>query len=148
MEPFINKLKAFLSANSFSTEQIYNCNETGLLWRGILNKTLDNQNMKPSGLKASKERVTLLLCANAKGTHRLPLLFIHNAAKPRCLKNNNMNNLPVHYYNQSSSWMTLNIFEEWFHKHFVPSVEDYFKSISRNQKQCYFMIMHHVIQLS
>ena len=49
-----------------------NCDETGLLWRGILNKTLDKNNSKPTGIKTTKMRVTLLFCANAKGLHRLP----------------------------------------------------------------------------
>ena len=32
--------------------------------------------------KKSKERVTLLGCANASGTSRVPLAFIHKSAKP------------------------------------------------------------------
>ena len=98
------------------------------MWRGISNKTLDKNNSKPTGIKTSKMRVTLLLCANAKGSHRLPLVFIHNAAQPRCMKAENMNDLPVHYYKQASSWMNSQIFEDWFHKHFVPLVEEHLTS--------------------
>ena len=82
VEPFITQLKKEISKGNYSTEQLYNCDETGLLWRGIPNKTLDKNNSKPTGIKTSKTRVTLLLCANAKGSHRIPLAFIHNAAQP------------------------------------------------------------------
>ena len=43
--------------------------------------------------KKSKNRVTLLGCANASGTCKLPLAFIHKSAKPRCFKHMNMASL-------------------------------------------------------
>ena len=51
--------------------------------------------------KKSKDRVTLLACANATGTCKIPLTFIHTSARPRCLKNMNMDMLPVHYSEKS-----------------------------------------------
>lgn len=36
-----------------------------------------------------------MLCANASGTIRLPLVFIHTAKKPRCFTRTNMDTLPV-----------------------------------------------------
>ena len=61
-------------------------------------------------------------CANASGTHRLPLMLINKSQKPRCFKHMDMNNLPVHYYAQNKSWMDSRLFTEWFHNRFVPSV--------------------------
>ena len=48
--------------------------------------------------KKSKDRVTLLGCANASGTCKLPLAFIHKSAHPCCFKHMDMNTLPVHYF--------------------------------------------------
>ncbi len=67
----------------------------------------------------SKERVTLLACSNAAGTCRLPLMFIHTSAKPRCFKHMDMNSLPVHYYLQKKAWTDSTLFESWFHDRFV-----------------------------
>ena len=53
--------------------QIYNCNETGLCYRLLPEKTL-----------AAKERVTLMACSNATGNHMLPLLFVGKAMNPQC----------------------------------------------------------------
>ena len=36
-----------------------------------------------------------------------------------------MATLPVHYYKQANAWMDANVFENWFHNKFVPSVKKY-----------------------
>lgn len=75
-----------------------------------------------------KQRVTAMVCANASGTNRLPLVLIGTAKKPRCFKGTNMNALPVHYYDQKNAWMSQAIFTDWFHKIFVPNVRKDLKS--------------------
>lgn len=63
-----------------------------------------------------KQRITAMLCANASGTIRLPLVFIHTAKKPRCFARTNMDTLPVSYYAQPNAWMSQQIFGDWFKK--------------------------------
>ena len=58
-----------------------------------------------------------MACANATGSHKLPLMFIGKAANPRCFKNVNKSALPVLYYSDNE------IFSNWFHHHFVPAVK-------------------------
>ena len=50
--------------------------------------------------KQSKDRITLLGCANATGTCKLPLTCIGKSAKPRCFKHMDMKELPVNYCSQ------------------------------------------------
>ena len=47
------------------------------------------------GFKKPKDRVTLMARANANGTIKLSLAFIHKSLNPRCFKNINKNDLPV-----------------------------------------------------
>jgi hypothetical protein len=49
---------------------------------------------KCTGGKKSKERLTVLLCGNMVGEMEKPLVTV-KAAKPRCVKNLKINNLPV-----------------------------------------------------
>ena len=77
-------------------------------------------------MKKQKDRITLMACANATGTHKSPLLFVGKAANPRCFQNINKNTLPVTYYNQKNAWVDTKIFTDWFHKHFVPTVTKHF----------------------
>ena len=64
-------------------ENVFNCDETGLYWKLMPNKTFVTAGESAAkGSKKPKERVTLMACANAAGTVKFPLVFINN---PRCL---------------------------------------------------------------
>ncbi len=83
------------------TNQIFNADETGLWWRLMPSKYLVHSGEKrAANFKKAKERVTLLGCANATGTCKLPLAFIHVSKKSRCFKNMDMTKLPVNYFTQ------------------------------------------------
>ena len=64
--------------------------------------------------KLSKERITILLCANMTGSEKLPLMVIGKFKKPRCFQG--VNCLPVKYEANKNAWMTSTVFEEWIRK--------------------------------
>ena len=80
------------------------------------------------GLKKAKDRLTVLGCTNATGTHKLKPILIGKSAKLRCFKHVNMDALPVIYKSQRNAWMNLEIFAEWFKKDFVPAVKSHQRS--------------------
>lgn len=82
-------------------------------------------------LNGPKDRITLGLCANASGTFKLPLIVIQKTAKPLCF---NMNIFPVHYLKQPNACMDQELFFEWFHRKFVPAVEEYLDNIGLEKK--------------
>lgn len=73
----------------------------------------------------SKDRITVLCCANASGTHKLRLAVVGKSKNPRAFKNVNPKNLPVDYYNQNAAWMDRVIFKKWFYEKFIPQVKTY-----------------------
>lgn len=77
------------------------------------------------GFKISKDRITVLCCANATGTHKLKLAVIGKSKNPRAFKNFNRKLLPVDYYSQSSAWVDRIIFADWFHSKFIPQVRKF-----------------------
>lgn len=106
---------------NFKLENIYNADETGINWCSLPRKTLASGTEKScAGGKVRKDRTTALVCANAFGSHALPLLIIGKYSKPRPLKN--LAVLPVIYKCQNSAWMDKDIFMDWFKNHFIPSV--------------------------
>lgn len=108
--------------------QIFNADETGLNYKMLPSKTLAGaKERQVSGFKQSKERVTVMVCSNADGSLKLPLVVIGKYANPRKLKNIPKNILPVYYTNQKSAWMDSNIFEKWFKEEFVPRVSAFLK---------------------
>lgn len=121
--------KKMIEQNGFTRDQVYNADETGLIYKALPTKTLAALSEKYApGYKMQKQRVTAMVCANASGNNRIPLLLIGTAKKPRCFKNVNMKALPVHYYAQKNAWMTQSIFTDWFKNVFVPYVQRDLKS--------------------
>lgn len=132
---FKKKFDELMRENGYTRDQVYNADETGLNYKALPTKTLASfcENFAP-GYKMQKQRVTLMMCANANGTHRLPLLVLGSAKRPHCYKGISMDALPVTYRNQKKAWMTQSIFTEWFHVIFVPSVQDDLKKKNLPQK--------------
>ena len=122
--PFKKDLQQVMEENQITLEQLYNCDETGLYYRSLPAKTLAVQSEKQaSGMKKQKDRVTLMGCSNATGTHKFALMFVGKAANPRCFKHVNKKALPVVYYNQRNAWADCEIFTDWFYHQFIPGVK-------------------------
>ncbi|GFX38324.1 jerky protein homolog-like [Trichonephila clavipes] len=93
---YVTTFANLIAEGNYSPQQIYNADETGLNFRALPKKSLASQDEKSApGYKMSKDRVTLMVCSNAFGNHKLPLMAIGKSAKPRAFKNVNMKSLPV-----------------------------------------------------
>lgn len=126
---FKDTFQKMIDQNGFTRDQVYNADETGLIYKALPTKTLAALSEKYApGYKMQKQRVTAMVCANASGNNRIPLLLIGTAKKPRCFTKMNMNALPVNYYAQKNAWMTQAIFTDWFKNIFVPYVQRDLKS--------------------
>ena len=93
----------------FSTDDIFNLDETGLFWRLLPNKTMSFRGERCTGGKKSKHRITLLVGANMSGTEKFPLLAIGKSNRPRALENKE---IPVKYKANRKAWMTAKLFED------------------------------------
>ena len=107
---FIKSLSNKISELVLTPEQVYNADETGLNWRQLPTKTFVTRDEKRvSGRKLLKERITLMVCSNGAGSHKLKLLVVGKSKNPRAFKNTIIVNLPVVCMNQSRAWVTREI---------------------------------------
>ena len=97
--------------SNYAPEDIYNADEMGLFYKLQPAKSMVHSGEDGRGGKRSKDRLTVMPCANMTGTDKLPLLIIGKAQKPRCFKN--VKTLPCTYKANKCSWMTGAIFTEW-----------------------------------
>ena len=87
----------------YSPEDTYNADETGLYFRAMPEHTYLFKNDSTRGFKSSKERVTVVCCANMKGEQR-HLLVTGKSKNPRCFEG--VRSLPVDCYANASAWKT------------------------------------------
>ncbi|XP_054631460.1 tigger transposable element-derived protein 4-like [Dunckerocampus dactyliophorus] len=96
--------------DGYAFRDIYNMDETGLFYKASIDSTLHFKGTDCSGGKQSKERITLMLCANALG-EKEPAMVIGKAIKPHCFGKIDRKDLLVDYHANKKAWMTSNLFE-------------------------------------
>jgi hypothetical protein len=89
----------------YDPENVYNMDETGLFFR-LLPKysiLMPNEDISSTrGKKKAKDCVSLIVCANVSGTHKIPCIIIGKSKEPTCIKDQHW---PVPYFNQAKAWM-------------------------------------------
>lgn len=130
-----NILKGIIERGGYKPQQVFNVDETGLYWKRMPDRTYISKTEKSApGYKVSKERLTLLLGANASGDFKLKPLLIYLSENPRPLKGLNKNQLPVIWRSNKKAWMTKATFEDWFKNHFCTEVKKYLRDTNLSNK--------------
>ncbi|XP_069176831.1 tigger transposable element-derived protein 7-like [Procambarus clarkii] len=125
VDSFKAKLNEYIVSNNLRKYQVYNADETGFMWRAVPSTSLTSRMQENiPGRKISKERLSVLLCANADASHRTKCAVVGKSKNPRALKNI-MQALPVIYYNSKKSWFNQIIFTDWFENHFCKEVREF-----------------------
>ena len=71
------------------------------------------------GKKKIIDRVSVVVCANATGEHKIPISLIGNPKKTACVMNRKW---PTIYMQQKRAWMDQSVYWKWFEEVFVPEV--------------------------
>lgn len=98
--------------SGYEQRNIFNCDETGLFFRIVPENAMSFTNETCSEGNLSKERLTVLLCANLSGEFEKPLV-IGKVGKHNCFKNINSDDLGVIWKSNTKAWMTRSIMTEW-----------------------------------
>lgn len=138
-EQFCGFFRSLAAEHGLSPEQVYSADETGLVWRCLPNSSPDDGTVPR--FKQSKDRLTVLMCANATGSHRIKPLAIGKGGGPRAFRG--IQHLPIAYRAQGNAWVDKEIFSDWFHHIFVPSVREHFRTIGLPEDSKAILLLDH-----
>ncbi|GFY63055.1 tigger transposable element-derived protein 1 [Trichonephila inaurata madagascariensis] len=121
------KFQEFIETEGYRPQQIFNCEETGLFWKRMPNRTYITKYEKSvPGHKPMKDRLTLLLGANASGDMKLKPLLVYNSGNPRAIKKYSVikSKLPEMWRSNQRAWVTQDLFKEWLFKAWAMNMKD------------------------
>ena len=96
--PFREELNRIINSEGLLLSQVYNFDETALFWRALPTSTqVFGRTTQAKGRKLDKSRISVLVGANADGSHRLPPVVCGKSARPRAIKDC-MATLPIPYH--------------------------------------------------
>ncbi|GFT27189.1 tigger transposable element-derived protein 1 [Nephila pilipes] len=127
-ENFIKVFEKLISEEGYLSQQVLNCDETGLFRKKMPRCMFITAEEKSLfGHKAMKDRLTLALCANAIGDFKIKPLLVYHSENPRAFKAYKVikEKLQVLWGANSKAWVTRQFFIEWMNMVFGPSVKKY-----------------------
>jgi hypothetical protein len=107
----------------YDPENVYNMDETGLFFRLLPRYNLlmpDEDISTTRGKKKSKDRVSLIMCANIVEIHKIPCTLISKPKALACIKDRQWH---VPYFGQAKAWMDVETCWKWFNEVFFPEVK-------------------------
>ncbi|KAI4455909.1 hypothetical protein MML48_8g00001583 [Holotrichia oblita] len=113
---FKEKFKDVILNEFYDLNNVYSSEEFVLYWKALPGKSVIEEEIKES----QQEQITLILCSNATGTHKLPLLVI---GKEEIFNNEEICNSPVVFRNETIILSYNDIFIDWYDNIFVPEVK-------------------------
>ncbi|XP_015431885.1 PREDICTED: jerky protein homolog-like [Dufourea novaeangliae] len=129
---FIENFKKLIEGEKIDVENIYNMDESRLLWKAlptqmladIKEKHISDYKMQKRSKKKSircytnhKGRIRMILCANVSGTNKITPLVINKSKKPKP-----KTNAPIILKSQANGCMNQSLFLDWFQNQFKPNV--------------------------
>ena len=108
----------------YSLENIYNVDETGLIFKLFPKNTYismheNRKTVRGTKSMKAKDRITSYLCTNASGTLQLPMAVSGKAKNPRCFK---FKSPCFPYFHQKNAWSDTQTFKQWDCNVFLPFV--------------------------
>ncbi|GBM38515.1 Tigger transposable element-derived protein 1 [Araneus ventricosus] len=127
-EDYLKIFSELIEANGYIPQQVFNCDETGLFWKKMPNRTYITAEEKiMPGHKPMKDRLTLALCANASGDCKIKPLLVYHSENSRAFKSHKIlkEKLQVMWRVNPKAWVTRQFFVQWVNLVFGPSVKKY-----------------------
>jgi hypothetical protein len=113
-EIILAKFLSVIQEHVYLPQQVFNLDETGLIWKRKPSKTfLSVQDKRAPAFKSSEDRFTLLLEGNASGDHKTKPPTAYHSENPRALNGYSKEDLPAVWRSHKKAWFTGALFEPY-----------------------------------
>ena len=90
-------LAEIMNEGGYTKQQIFSVDRVAFFWKKVPSRSFLVGEKSIPGFRASKDRLTLLLGANAAGDFNLKPVLLYQSENPRAFKNYAQSTLPVLY---------------------------------------------------
>lgn len=119
---------------SFGPDYVYTLSEARLFYQLVPNQLLEYPPQRDHPASTSEDRVVVLVCANASGTHKIPILVVGKHPWPSYLpsyhqhtrgRSSSLNGeeVPIQYFSQREVWCDCHTFQYWCDNVFLPAIQ-------------------------
>ncbi|XP_066489716.1 tigger transposable element-derived protein 1-like [Tiliqua scincoides] len=123
---FTTTFKTIIDYGGYPPELVFNVSETGLFWKRMPSHTyISCEEKHAPGLKAAKDRLTLLLGGNAAGDFKIKPMVVYHSETPRAMRGFSKEHLPVVWKSNKKALLTADLFQQWYVSGFCPAVKQY-----------------------
>lgn len=131
---FCREFIRYIMDNKIPLDKVYNAKETVLYWKTLPSKTLIiNNEHEALDRESDKNKVTLMVCTNATGSHKLPILIVGD--EYNCFEN--VRSSSIIYTRQSNTCIDKQLMLTWYQEIFLPEIETVHNS---STEQCLLLL--------
>lgn len=130
---FCREFIKYIMDNKIPLDKVYNAKETVLYWKTLPSKILTSNEHEAPDRESEKEKVTLIVCTNATGSHKLPILIVGDAYN--CFENVRLSS--IIYTRQNNACMDKQLMLTWYQEIFLPEIEAVHNS---STEQCLLLL--------
>ncbi|KFD64056.1 hypothetical protein M514_10180 [Trichuris suis] len=136
-QTFPIEVQNVVKEKGYCLDQIFNFDETNLYLKRMPKRSyISREHRHATGICAAKDRVTVMLGANASGDLKLKPLVIHRHANLRALRGIVKSSLGVYYRYSKRGWMTAQVCLDIFSNAYANDIKKYL-----NEKNLAFKVL-------
>ncbi|KFD68463.1 hypothetical protein M514_19289, partial [Trichuris suis] len=136
-QTFPIEVQNLVKEKGYCLDQIFNFDETNVYLKRMPKRSyISREHRHATGICAAKDRVTVMLGANASGDLKLKPLVIHRHANLRALRGIVKSSLGVYYRYSKRGWMTAQVCLDIFSNAYANDIKKYL-----NEKNLAFKVL-------
>ena len=133
-------INSMMQRSNCALKNVYNVVYTTMMWKVLPEKTsIFNSEESVESLKMCEDHVTALICANATGCHKLPIVIIGSDPDIYNVYSYTTQHFSTIYKSNTNACMNSTILKQWYDEIFLESIKE--RQRENNSEEEYFLLL-------